>query len=329
MHKTLRYPLYLLMMQTLCAGCSWIADGEDLSGCAKKVRIAVDWSLYNEELPEGMSLILYEDGSNIPMLISTNELSHILTTLEPGTYHTAVINYSPDEFHNIQFVDMHSMASAFITTKAVSNPWYKPTRAGEMIREQPEVFGYDAETFLSVTPELFDTEQSVPTLTQLQPTLITRDVEIQVQINGINNLSRLRAALTGMAAGYYPGLQQTSEELTTYLTDEWTLTRSPWNATVGTLTAHINSFGLPVGHESETEENTLLLQATRTDGAIYNYEFTVGHQLNMDHIKLLVAVNDSIRIETPAAQQPGNQTGSAFDADVSDWGDTEDWNFEL
>ncbi len=329
MQKILRPLRPLLLLPPLYTGCGWVMDGEDLSGCPKKVRIAVDWSMYQEELPQGMSLILYADGSNVPILISTNELSHVLTTLEHGTYHTAIINYSPDEFVHLQFVNMHSMATAFITTEEVSNPWYKPTRVGETVREQPEVFGFDAETYLTVSPELFESEEQIPTLTQLQPTLVTHDVELRVVIHGVNNISHLRAALTGMAAGYYPGLHHTSTEVTTYLTDEWTLTRSVWDTSVGTLTAHINTFGLPVGHESETEENTLLLQATRTDGKIYNYEFTVGHQLDKEDLRLCVAIEDSIRIETPSSQQPGNQNGSAFDADVTDWGEAEDWSFDL
>jgi hypothetical protein len=329
MHATLRYLLYFLMLPTLYAGCGWIMDGEDLRGCAQQVRIAVDWSHYHEELPEGMSLILYADGSNVPTLISTNELSHVLTTLEPGTYHTAVINYSPDEFRHLQFVDMHSMITAFLTTTEVSNPWYKPTRVGETVREQPEAFGYDADTYLEVTPELFATEEAVPTLTHLQPTLITRDVEVQLSVNGVDNISRLRAALTGMAAGYYPGLQRTSLEVTTYLTDEWTLTRASGDASVGTLTAHINTFGCPVDHEGEAEENRLLLQVTRTDGEIYNYEYPVGHQLDKTATRLYVAVSDSIRVEPPASQRPGSQTGSAFDADVSDWSEAEDWSFDM
>ncbi len=321
---------WLTLSPLLCSGCGcdWLMDGEGGSGCARRIRIEVDWSAYADERPGGMSLILYEDGSNVPTLISSNETSHILLTLEAGTYHMAVINYSPDEFRNLLFVDMDSMATARLTTRQVSNPWFKPSRTAETVREQPETFGFDAVTYLEVHDGLFATAE-IPTLSVLQPVVVTQEVEVVVPVRGLNYLSDLKGALSGMAEGYYPTWLHPTAETTTYLTEEWTLRRSATDKNCGTLTAVLTTFGRPYGHNGRADEVSLSLLATRSDGATAMHEQWVGDRFErLSSSRLRVTLGDSLYIEAPASALPGSNT-SGFDADVSDWNAPTDWDFDL
>lgn len=315
----------------LCPSCNLIMDTRE--ACAdttpRRVRILVDWSDYDDKEPEGMSVILYTDGSSVPTLISTNELTHVETYLEEGTYHVAVINYSPDEFANLRFVDMHSMSTARLTTCAVTNPWYKPTRATMGVNEQPETFGFAADTYLELREEMFDSVEVVH-LTQLAPQVVTQRVELVIHVRGLQYISALRGALSGMASGYYTGAGHPTESATAYLTDDWTLTRSAWDSNVGTLTATLNTFGRPYGHNGQPEEVYVTLEATRSDGETFTLDLPVGHRFErISRTLLRVEVTDSLTVNSPAAQQPGSNTGSGFEADVNQWGDFEDWNFEL
>jgi hypothetical protein len=320
----------LLCTLCLCAGCGWISDPSEActSSRPRRVRIEVDWSQFEEEVPEGMSVILYTDGSNEPTILSTNEVTHVETLLEEGTYHVAVINYSPEEFTNLRFAEMHSMASALLTTYAVTDPWYKPGRAYEGVNEQPETFGYDADTYLEVYEELFDSVEVVR-LTELTPLVVTPRVEVVIHARGLQYITSLRGALSGMAAGYYPSLGRPTQVSTTFLMEDWNLTRSTWNRDAGTLTTTLTTFGRPYGFTSAPEEQYLTLEATRTDGQRFTMDIPVGDRFErISRTHLRIEVGDSLIVEAPASQLPGT-SGSGFEADVSDWGEAEDWNFEF
>lgn len=330
--------ILLLCLLVHVSACGLIMDEWDSSGCYSHVRIEVDWSAYGDETPEGMSLYFYHDGQTFPTIISSNETSHVDVTLQDGTYRVMVINYSQEEFENLQFEGMDSPETAKLTTKGVNDSWFQDDFPGEVVSEQPETFGYYIDSCLQVNVATIDSG-SYQLSALLKPTLATEEVEIIVHARGLNYLSSLRGALTGMAAGYYLMQTRSTEETTTFLTDDWTVTRDAGDSNLGTLTATMNTFGLPYGHTGVDTANYVILSATRSDAQVTLHKYAVGNRFERVGTNLWrIEVGDSLIITKPDTwTSAGNndsstsdaEHSSGFNATINDWNSIEDFNFEL
>lgn len=312
------------------------------------VRINVDWSEFKEDKPDGMTLhFLPSNKNNKPKLHTTHTITHASVDLMPEQYTILVHNQSASEFGSVTFQDMGCDTTACVLPKRSPSTWYKPVD-NEILVSNPEWLAFDREEAL-VTEDMMtggtiyeeritrsngDNDTLVATMT---PKNVVYTLHVSVKIKGINNFRDARAAFSGLADGYFIGLEEYSDEKVTHMMETWSVknkTTDEDGVQIGTIYGNITCFGLPKFHTRDAAENILRLSILLVDNkTLVNRMFKVGSRIYQKdtngsslHLYLDLELSEKLPDVTPVPDTDGK---SGFDADVNEWGDEENQNVGL
>ena len=319
-----------------------------------RVRLDVDWSKFVEEVPTGMTVMVYPQGAEPDKAITqhTNTIDYALLTLPAGSYHSIVYNQSPSEYGSVSFRGMDKYETAEVYANITSSRWYKGRGDdGGRVVTEPEWLGTDREKNMVVTPEMV--EQTGKTnliqltsarsrvensflIGDLTPLNIVYTITVKVHIQGIYNLRSARASLTGLAEGYWLGKGKPTAGKVIQLLENWKMTVDPIDPTKGTIDAKITCFGLPYGHQGKAEENELMLSLLFVDNkTILDFPFHVGDKFETRieedvQLQLRLALNVELTIDTPLPDvKPEGGSDGGFRAEVDDWGEEENFDVQM
>ena len=312
-----------------------------------KVRVDVDWSKFVQEVPTGMTVMVYPQEGSLTEVVTqhTNTTGHALFSLPAGRYHSIVYNQSPSEFGSLSFRGMEKFETAEVFANPTDSRWYvsRGDEEGRVVTD-PEWLGTDQVKDMMVTPEMVE-KTGQDNMSQLgkgtprtnnsfligehTPLNIVYTVTVTVHIEGIYNLRSARASLSGLAEGYWLGQGKPTANKVTHLLEDWKMTLDPDDPTKGTIVAQITCFGLPEGHQGKPEENELGLSVLLVDNkTILDFPFYVGgdfeEQIEED-VRLELRLFLEVTLPTPLPDvKPEGGSSGGFDATVDDWGEEEE-----
>ena len=289
-----------------------------------QARIDVDWSLFTQEQPTGMTVMLYSLSGGRDYTMLSNNTAYVDATVLPDTYRAVAYNQSTTEFGTLTFDNMDSMADATVRAATKTSRWYKTRADGERVVENPEWFAVGA-TDNVVVPDASATRHgrmgTRSTIATIVPQCVVYTIHVTVHIKNAYNLRSARASIDGLADGYSLGPMAPTTTVATQLLEEWTLTRDADNPANGTLRATITSFGLPSGHAPVAQANHLCLSLLLVDNKTQcNYDFAVGDAFVVNNRELSLSLHRDINQPLPDVKPEGGASGG-FDATVDDWGD--------
>lgn len=289
-----------------------------------QTRVDVDWSQFAEEVPTGMTVMLYpiDDGGHRYTTLSNNT-SYVDLSVVPGRYRAVAYNQSTTEFGTITFDDMDDNAAATVHAAILTSRWYKTRGDEERLVQNPEWFAVGDELCtVSDADAAHSRSGTRSTIATIVPRCVVYTIDIYIHIRNAYNLRSARASLDGLADGYSIAQMRPTTTTATQLIEQWSLTRDADNPANGTLHAHITSFGLPYGHQSTPSANTLRLSLLLVDGTTQkDYDFRVGDAFQVgSDVELSLSLSESIDTPLPDVKPEGGQSGG-FDAKVDDWAD--------
>lgn len=313
-----------------------------------RVRIDVDWSRFEKEVPTGMTVIAYDDDGNVVNSQLTNHIDHAYMALEAGTYHSIVYNQSPSEFGSVSFRGMDNYRTASVGAVPTVSRWYVSKAGEEKLATEPEWVAAGRQENSIVTPEMVNQtrEHSINStktrskenleyvIAQHTPQNIIHTVYLTVHVNGIYNLRSARASLQGLAEGYVFHKDGPTENVVTQLLETWHMTQDKSDPTKGYITSRITCFGLPDGHSATPKENSFILSALLVDNkTILDFPFNVGDKFR----KRVVGGEEQEKeyeielwLEEPLPDvKPESGSSSGFDAVVKDWDEEIDHDINM
>lgn len=320
------------------------------------VRVNVDWQTRFGETPTGMTIMLAKDGDSITFTDISNFVDYYDLELEPGTYKMLIFNRTPGEFGSMRFSQMKSFNDAFAYAQQLQRTTDFWDVNVSYLRE-PEHIGCVVDTF-TVLQEMTDgnfrfvlwkdkKEDLRETLTLdevVDP--MTTDLFVRVKIIGYKYMGNIIGNISGLADGFLLSQAWRRTQTGYHLLDNWTSAPAPAESdsvtSVGYISTHINTFGLPHGREllsqRDSTSNVLSLCFTLIDGTQHVFRYPVGKHIkyrmadeNGYFSKTDVTLELDLLLEAPFFTNPevpnlpyAQPTGTgAFDAEVADWGDEE------
>lgn len=335
MQRVKIFCLMAVALLLLSSFASCIYDNEECppSSTDKVVRILVDWSKFDKEVPSGMTVMVFPKEGLTPKSALTNDITHADFSLATGHYSSFVFNQSTTEFGTIEFVDMESYTAAKAKVTEKTSSWF--ARADkERLAVEPEWLAAGQMDDLEVADK--DT-----TCVPLEAHNAICTVTVTVRVPGIYNLRSVRGALSGIADGYLLGLGKTTTDTVTYVMEKWTKAVDKDDATMGTLTTTIHCFGLPDGHLDEALSNRLDISVLLVDNKTQmDYTFLVGDRFEKSedsqdenvagNVNLQLALNVKVDIPAPLPDvKPVDGSDGSFDVEIDDWGMPEDVNMNV
>lgn len=311
-------------------------------------KVNVDWSMFEVEQVQGMTVYAYSQQHSQTEKVTTNNVEYAMFDLFPDTYNFLVHNYSQSELYTLELLDMDDYDNARVFAATTTSRWYMVKSEEEVIAQEPQWFGFDLSEPVEVTQQMVDehyerfylkgsgneSDENAPVLTTLTPSNIVYNITVTVNnIGQIYNLSDVRASISRMARGYYLTKGYRSSDIATYILEDWEITRSDYDPSIGSATTLFRCFGLPYGHDAEPSDNILLLQVLLVDlETIVEIPVQVGHLFRVPqniapnelHLELNVDLNYDLPDVPPAEGGDGG-----FSATVDDWGDEIEHEIDL
>lgn len=323
------------------------------------VAFNVDWSLFDKEVPTGMTVMIFNGDGEVEHNVLSNDIAKATTYLGEGIYNSVVFNQSETEFGTVSFHGLGHMETAEVRALKYKSGWYATksdaegtesgdgsdggagddgaredgTGDGDAVEEEPAVdsvayspewIGSHKVSNFEVTREMATSNDTLYNVAQHQPESIVKTLDVRIAVSGIQNFYGARASVTGLAAGYMLGLQRPSDKVATYLLEFWIAHPDEQDPDKGYIVAQVNCFGLPYGHEANPDDNvfdiTILLRDNKTQ---LHYTFDVGDKISFDDDGWAdpeAALDLAIDERLPDVEQAEN-LGGGFDATVDDWGD--------
>lgn len=372
MNRRMRYLLLLVAVAFAFAACErrplW-----DVDEIGARVKVKVDWSRFVER-PTGMTLMMFNDRDDLTQFI-TNDVDSVYVTLPEGHWRIYVFNQSTFEFGNISFsgMDKFETPEAYVA-QVVNSTWANRTLgpSAQKVVNGPEDLGVGLGEFVitnkmvqqytefrskvkarsgSSTKAVFEDSEldSVyeTTAVELVPTNVVSMLEVTAYFKGIQNLYSARAAITGLAEGFYITQGRPNDNSVTQLLESWTKYVDENDPTLGyvRLKSHIPTFGLPGGYEDVEDfsqrDSTLnvftmscLLRDLTTQ---LDIPFNVGHKFEVEKYEIGIGTQVTISIRLvlkleigydhpivlPEVPNAGDDNTSGFDATVDDWDEGE------
>lgn len=345
--KMARRLLILVMMLVVAVGC------EHKEMCYRHphtatVRVNVDWSDFvKKETPSGMTVLVYQYKSTVskgskpsgndvltePVKVMSNNTDYVEVDLPEGIYHSIVFNQSETEFGTLMFKDLNEWEKAQVVAGPAPTKWYTTRGEDEKTAYEPEWLGTSWQEGAVLTydmiqqwAEYYGVASKAPDAMDLifhTAKNVIYTVNISVKVKNVYNLKYAREAIEGMAEGYHLSKAAPLNGKVTHLLEEWNLQTDPVDATTGYLKAKLLSFGLPLGHTSTPQENTLNLSVLLVDNKTQlDFYLPVGDlwQKSAQGEELQLSLNLEIPDPLPDVKPEGGSSGG-FDATVEDWGD--------
>lgn len=291
--------LLLLLWLTACK------DRELSYALQAEVTVTADWSGagMEEESNYGATLLFYPQDGGEPRLALMGDRRQATLRLAKGSYDVILFNRSFDDFGSVAFRGQDRLETLEAYARKVE------TRTGTRIIVSPP------EKIAAAVMRDFDVEQEKCRL-HLGPVLLTRKMEVRLNVKGLQNVRRARCVLQGMPlsmllhngrAGSETGGQEFALGNPAF---------EPGSLTDGALTGTLNTFGAEEGtlHAIEVEvllvDGKTIVKQTMTD--ISFKEETDGEG------NIVIRLEADIPEPLPDVKPEGG-SGSGFDADVDDW----------
>ena len=344
----------LVFLSLLLASC----DYKDLyyapaQSHTAQVKVPVDWTLFDEEQPTGMTVMAYPKDGGKPVSMLTNDLRAARLSLPEGSYDVLVFNQSTTEYGSFRFEGMDKLSTACVKANTFKSRWYRSRTDNDEAIEQPEWLAEGDLGDVMVSEDMMGNDSVFSTDT-VKPKNVIYTINVRVHVKGIYNIRSARASLDGMADGYQFGINKPTTARMTQLLEKWSLQPDADNPANGVLSATIQSFGLPADHQGKAEENELLLSLLLVDNKTQlDYQFYVGDKFKASEdttgsgsssdsgssssssdadtdvdvdipITADVDLDLSLDMEVETAVpdvKPENGSTGGFDATVEDWGD--------
>lgn len=294
-----------------------------------KARIDVDWSLFTQETPTGMSVMLYSlDDDDRSTTTLSNDISHAEVNVYPGAYFAMVFNQSVNEFGSLGFVNIDDRNNAAVYAAERTSKWYKTQSTQERVVQNPEWFAVGTQALVKVSDDDIRKHTSTglrSVIATITPRCVVYTIHVKIHVKNAYNIRSARATLNGLADGYQLCKMLPSPTVATQIIDEWTLIPDDGNPANGTLYATITSFGLPYGHRNVADANHLDLSLLLVDGKTQCHcDFAVGDAFKPgENAELSLTLDESIAEPIPDVKPEGGSS-SGFDVTVRDWDDGAD-----
>ena len=155
----------------------------------------------------------------------------------------------------------------------------------------------------------------------LQPLVFTYKIRYEFE-SGLEYVSLVRGALTGMARSVHMNTGHTSDEAATLLYD--------CELTDFGARAVVKSFGVPgfpnknYPTRAEGNKHAINLEVMLKNGCIVSYDFDVTDQVKAQPHGGVIVIKGIV-----VEEEDGMQGSGAFDVEVKDWGDYEDVELPL
>lgn len=339
-HKNKRTYFSLSVLWFLCLYIS-SCDRRDLTYYTEaEFEIRIDWSTAGLDAGEsgnGATAVFYPQDGSTPKVVLMGDRTYEKVRLPVGRYDVLVFNRSFTDFGSLSFRgDCYRELEAY--AHHVETRMNEATRATtRVIVSSPEKLAVAIAEDFEVSDEMLGNystsvhNRSVSsggkdgafTLT-FSPRCLTREVQVKVNVVGLNNVRSAVGVLTGMAESVNLSTGKVPEETVSqqFASDEITFTEgSPFN---GTLAGHFNTFGFEVEIPRQ-----LSLKALLVDGkTIVEDTFDItAHELEDEGGTLVL----HIEVTAPPIPdvKPEGGSDSGFDADVDDWGDEEESEIQM
>lgn len=285
-------------------GLGFASCAEDSMNDSEKMQITikVDWSKSGlDSSSEGATCLFYPIDGGAPVKVLMGDRNYEETSLPKGQYNVLVFNRTFGEFTSITFQGENK----FETIKACLKQEY--TRSLNLLASPDE---------LAVATYANWTLSEGITTIQLTPKKITRQINIKLNGEGMENVYSAIGRLSGMPEAVKLADGSISESVNMQLFNfNKTLTRSE-GAVEYMLEATFNAFGFDEGVNRE-----LRFQAQLRDGkTVFEQDFGVENVIVSDELGKNMIF---IELTTPALPEvdPGISSGSSFDVAIDKWGD--------
>lgn len=264
-----------------------------------RLILHVDWMSRFGMHPVAMTVHLYQDDGQLYRSFSTNDVDSVRLSLPVGRYRMIIFNGDQGSFSSFRFQDGESFnhfrtIARDNTSRAGNQPrwdagmhyqWEPDERLGaavdsfevtqDMLDRQLKFIHYTKRDKAVGTLEIYHLYETV---LPLQPM-----IHIRVHVNGMENMYRLEANLSGMADGCSMAhtWRNATECTVFYDIDKWGYTFDGDYSKHGWVSIDIPTWGEPRGQElqetRDSMQNTLRMNFTLRNLEERYFEFNVGH----------------------------------------------------
>ncbi len=318
-----------------------------------EIQLKVDWSKLEDQPPAEATALIYKYeentegklvGNSIFRTVIISESNDCIIRLPEGVYSFIVYNDKPDEAATYTLHDYQTFENAKISLNRADKPSYDHPDAQTEFASSPELLAIDLKEkyhvtvdMVRVTKDLRKTKNPKPVdVLWFQPLQITRNVTVEIKVDGLQNLLYTDAISIGGYRDVHLAKQQTSTVAKSKLFQLSDKNFYPNDLYNGIITGTFTTFGA-----GDIKGNNAVVKSMKTDDAskvkltlffvLKDKERTlIIHQLDVTdpfnqegrkkhhiHLKL-----DQV-IKLPDVEIEGG-SDSGFNPDVDDWGDGEE-----
>lgn len=315
-----------------------------------EIEMNLDWSnllTKQSDAPNGVSVIFYPvDGNGEMVSLQLHTVENLTVSVREGVYDVLVFNQIPDDFGTLSFSGMDNFSTAMIESVSRDNDWYTLKDGETGVTRKPEYIAAATINNYEVTADMVSKSVSsratkssnyeAPQI-NLAPKVVVSTSYVNVKVNGVHNISSVRASMSNLSIGYNFSEQKTVESTTVHLLEDWSIYKDEGSYYMGGITTEFTTFGLPSTEvltraDGDDWTGSLGLQLNLVDGeTTVETSYEVGSQINIDDETLSLSLDLGFTQEEGDEQveienvEPEGSDGSdgAFDAELDDWGEEE------
>lgn len=288
-----------------------------MEGNSIRVMVRILWKakFYPDGIkPSGVSLYFFRNDE-FYMQYSTSEVDSCSVQLEPGHYKLYMISQSPEEYGQMEFVNMTDYDRASVNVNETKSKWYTKKDPKETLIGNPELmtagvsdefdvsedmvyeyqyYQYELKRLrqTALKDDIYDTrvaaaEAAVDYYTirvPVYPKSVVSQYWVTIYSDNADVLQAVRASTSGMARSFELTHDVTGPEEGTQFITQWSLTIDDPGKRVGHVDGKITTFGFPKGDlPSPQRDSTLNVAALLVDNeTVEDYVFNVGDKITLE-----------------------------------------------
>lgn len=318
-----------------------------------EIQLKVDWSKLEDQPPAEATALIYKYeentegklvGNSIFRTVIISESNDCIIRLPEGVYSFIVYNDKPDEAATYTLHDYQTFENAKISLNRADKPSYDHPDAQVEFASCPELLAIDLKQKYIVTADMVketrsfrSTKKSKPVdIIEFVPLQITRNVKVELEIEGLHNLSFADAISMGCYRDFHLSEELASEKTVNKFFQFSDKFFHPNDLYDGVIIGSFTTFG-----GGDIKGNNIILSKIKSDKSskvkltiffvlkdkqktLIVHEFDITDPFNQEgrkkhhiHLKL-----DQV-IKLPDVEIEGG-SDSGFNPDVDEWGDGEE-----
>lgn len=319
--RRLNSAMILLCILPLLAAC----ERRDITYSVNaEFAVRADWSFADqeEEKDYGATIIFYPHDGTAPHTVLMGDRTQTTVSLPTGHYSVLLFNRSFNDFSGIAFRGMES----YHTLEAYAKK-EEARSSSRVIVECPEKLATAQVEDFEVTAGMVNNARSTPSADMpalhLTPRPMTRQIEVQIYAEGLNNIKEARCTLSGIPVSIVLFSGELSQETATHEFELGNPVYLPGSTTDGTLSGTLNVFGFnpELPHEMQI---TALLKDNETIISQMLGKVQVSEDAD-DKGVIKLRIDAAVPEPIPDVKVGG----SGLDVEVGDWGNEENSDIEL